>query len=51
LKLRSGGRCERCGGIGTVAHHISPRHGIYLCGACHAELDDKARNPKTTPQT
>ena len=46
VRLRAGGRCERCGGPGSEAHHVKPWHshpdkrvdltnGRWLCPACH----------------
>jgi hypothetical protein len=47
IRLRAGGRCQRCGGEARDAHHIIPRgthpnmgwfdldNGIALCFQCH----------------
>jgi hypothetical protein len=50
LIARAFGHCERCGGPGTVAHHVKPGYtaecGLLLCDDCHQAVDSKARRTR-----
>lgn len=55
IQVRSGGRCERCGGVGGEYSHRRPRgvrdehtacpcNALWLCRTCHAWLH---KNPRS----